>query len=94
MQYVEVMFRELPLAAYLLITLCTLDIVQRLLRAWIASNHRCSLGTGTKRRYWKTAVKGVIYNQEKTYLGLENQRRYWGEAVNGGAVLGEGSKGL
>ena len=32
-----------------------------------------------KRQYWKTAVKGVIYHQEKTYSGLENQRRYWGE---------------
>ena len=25
-----------------------------------------------KWRYWKTMVKGVIYNQEKTYSGLEN----------------------
>ena len=39
-----------------------------------------ALGTGEKRRYWKTAVKGVIilYNQEKTYSGLENQWGYWG----------------
>ena len=28
-------------------------------------------------------VKGVMYNQEKTYSGLENQRRYWGEVVIG-----------
>ena len=35
------------------------------------------LGTDEKAAvYWKTAVKGVIYNQEKTYLRLqENQRR-------------------
>ena len=45
-------------------------------------------GLAKNRRYWKTAVKGVIYNQEKTYSGLENQLPYWGEAVNGGAVLG------
>ena len=38
----------------------------------------------------KAAVKGVIYNQEKTYSGLENQRQYWGEAVDGGAVFGGG----
>ena len=38
------------------------------------------------------AVKGVIYNQEKTYSGLKNQWRYyyWGEAINGGAVFGGG----
>ena len=37
-------------------------------------------GLAKKRRYWKTAVKGVIriYNQEKTHSGLTNQRRYWG----------------
>ena len=35
-------------------------------------------GQATKRRYWKTAVKGVIYNQEKTYSGLGNQQQYWG----------------
>ena len=39
------------------------------------------------------AVKGVIYNQEKTYLGLENKRGHWGGAVNGGAVLGEAVNG-
>ena len=35
-------------------------------------------GTGKKNSLYrrKTAVKGVIYNQEKTYSGLENQRRY------------------
>ena len=37
-----------------------------------------TLGTGKKRRYWKTVIKGVIYNQEKTYSGLENRRRHWG----------------
>ena len=38
-------------------------------------------GLAKKRRYWKTAVKGVtykynMYNQEKTYSGLENQLQY------------------
>ena len=37
-----------------------------------------ALGTGKKRQFWKTAVKGVIYNQEKTYLG-----RYWGGGGGG-----------
>ena len=32
-----------------------------------------------KRRYQKTAVKGIMYNQEKKHSGLENHRRYWGE---------------
>ena len=27
----------------------------------------------------KTAVKGVLYNQENPYSRLENQRRYWGQ---------------
>ena len=47
-------------------------------------------GLAKKRRYWKTAVKGVVYNykQEKPYAGLENQRLYEGEAVNGGTVWG------
>ena len=30
-----------------------------------------ALGTGEKNGgYWKTPVKGVIYNQEQTYSGL------------------------
>ena len=44
----------------------------------------------------ETAVKGVIYSQEKTlYSRLENQQRYWGEAVNGGpgVVLGDRGRG-
>ena len=28
-------------------------------------------GLAKKRRYWKAALKGVVYNQEKTYSGLE-----------------------
>ena len=35
-------------------------------------------GLVPKRLYWKTTVKGLIDNQEKTSSGLENQRRYWG----------------
>ena len=42
-----------------------------------------------KRRYWKTAVKGVIYNQEKTYSGLENQRQYWAEWSTEGRYWGD-----
>ena len=30
-----------------------------------------SRGTGEKPRYWKTAVKGVIYNQEKRIRNLK-----------------------
>ena len=58
-------------------------------------------GLGKKRRYWKTAVKGLILayyisniiqlRKNIPYLGLENQRRYWGQAVNGGAVFGGGA---
>ena len=36
-------------------------------------------GLAKKHRYWKTTVKEVIFNQDKTYSELEIQRRYWGE---------------
>ena len=40
--------------------------------------------------YWKTRIKGVIYNQEKTYSRLEISSGIgWTvEAVDGGVVLG------
>ena len=44
-----------------------------------------ALRTDKNRQYWKTAVKGVNYNQgnqEKTYSGLTNQRRYGGGGAN------------
>ena len=49
-------------------------------------------GLTKKRRYWKTAVNRVIYNQEKHIRDLKisggiGGRRYGGEAINGGAVL-------
>ena len=37
-----------------------------------------------KRRYWKTAVKGVIHNQEKHIRDLKISSGYWG---GGGATV-------
>ena len=39
------------------------------------------------RRYWKTAVKGVIYNQEKHIRDLKFCGGISEEAVDGGTVL-------
>ena len=50
-------------------------------------------GLAKNRRYWKTAVKGVIYNQEKTYSGLENQLRYWGGGGQRRCAIGGGGGG-
>ena len=50
----------------------------------------CSRDWRKNRSIGKTAVKGVIYNQEKRIRDLKISSGIDGEAVNGGAVLGGG----